>query len=294
MKHKNTPGKNKKDFNGIITIVVRFIFLLECLVAIFLGIFNWEEGHLIVGLNGQSFMNAFVSLLGFAQTFIPEATERLLKNRVRFSSALKCAIVLFIFGAEFLGEIKNFYYHIPWWDTLLHTTSGVILAMIGFMLVHALNKSDRITFQLSPFFVALFAFTFALASGAVWEIFEYSGDRLFAMDMQKFYPPDGVVYEETASGMVKLIYPANGEWTFDAGLIDTMQDIICDALSALAVSIIGFISLKTHNHTLKKIASLPVEEDTDAPAPTDRPADSMESSAPEVSLQAEEPSESKV
>ena len=253
--------KKKRNFNVIITRVVRFIFLLECLVAIFLGVFRWDGDGFCIALDGHSFMNAFVSLLGFTLTFIPEATERLLKNRIRFSSALKCAIVLFIFGAEFLGEINNFYYHIPWWDTLLHTTSGVILAMIGFMLVHALNNSDRMTVQLSPFFIALFAFTFALASGAVWEIFEYSGDRLFGMDMQKYLPPEGVVYEHTASGMTKLIYPTNGEWSFDAGLIDTMDDIICDTLAALAVSIIGFISLKTRNHTLKKLASLPMDLD---------------------------------
>lgn len=266
----------KRNFNLIITRVVRFIFLAECLFAIFLGIFHWEEGNFFVRLDGHSFMNAFVSLLGFALTFIPEATERLLKNRVRFSSALKCAIVLFIFGAEFLGEINNFYYHIPWWDTLLHTTSGVILAMIGFMLVHALNNSDRITVQLSPFFIALFAFTFALASGAVWEIFEYSGDRLFQMDMQKYLPPAEVTYEHMANGMTKLIYPTNGSWSFDAGLIDTMDDIICDTLAALAVSIIGYISLKTRNRALKKLANLPMEDSV--------ALDSVEESVPEDSL----------
>ena len=74
--------EKKRNFNVIITRVVRFIFLLECLVAIFLGIFGWEDGRVSVELDGQSFMNAFVSLLGFTLTFIPEAaSERLLKNR---------------------------------------------------------------------------------------------------------------------------------------------------------------------------------------------------------------------
>ena len=181
-----------------------------------------------------------------------------------------------------MGEINNFYYHIPWWDTLLHTTSGVILAMIGFMLVHALNNSDRITVQLSPFFIALFAFTFALASGAVWEIFEYSGDRLFQMDMQKYLPPAEVTYEHMANGMTKLIYPTNGSWSFDAGLIDTMDDIICDTLAALAVSIIGYLSLKTRNRALKKLANLPME---DPVAP-----DAVEESVPEDSVIESEPS----
>ena len=92
------------------------------------------------------------------------------------------------------------------------------------------------------------------------------------MDMQKYLPPEGVTYEHMANGMTKLIYPTDGEWSFDAGLIDTMGDIICDTLAALAVSIVGYFSLKTHNHTLKKLANLPVDQsmnpgEAEAPIP---------------------------
>ncbi len=264
----------KRDFNQIITRLVRLIFLLEGVGAVFLGLFDWSEGFQF-RIDSQSLMNAFIALLGFVLTFIPEATERILRNRIRFSSALKCAIVLFIFGAEFCGEIRNFYFRFSWWDTLLHSMSGVILAMIGFMLVYALNDSGRISVTLSPFFIALFAFTFALASGALWEIFEYGGDRLLGMNMQKYLPPEGVLYE-AIGGQTALTYSAEA-WRFDAGLIDTMNDLICDALAALAVSVVGYLSLKTRNRVLKKLACLPAESDISGQEePSCRSADPME------------------
>ena len=247
----------KYDVNRIITLVVRLIFIVEFIIGIFLGIKNGS---------GQSFMNAFISVIGFVLTFIPETVERALKNRVRFSSFLKCAIVLFIFAAEFLGEIKNYYYTISWWDTMLHLMSGVILALIGFMLVNALNKSDRITLQLTPLFVALFAFTFAMASGALWEIFEFAGDRLFHMDMQKYKPIDGVIMQILEDGSTLITYPPNVGWSYDAGLIDTMQDIICDFVSAAAVSVLGYITLKARN-TVRKRKTLIETVLSDFPVP---------------------------
>lgn len=235
--------KRKYDINRIITIAVRAIFIIEFAVGITFGILN---------KNGQSFMNAFISVVGLMLTFIPETVERALKRRVRFSSFLKCTIVLFIFAAEFLGEIKQYYYTVSWWDTMLHSISGVILALIGFMLVNALNSSERIAMHLSPGFIALFAFTFALASGAIWEIFEFSGDRLLGLDMQKYQPIAGVLFETLEDGSTSIVYSQAVDWTYDAGLIDTMGDIICDFLSALAVSVLGYISLKTRNHYHKK------------------------------------------
>ena len=40
--------------------------------------------------------------------------------------------VLFLYAAIFLGEIRNFYYTVPYWDTILHTFSGAMIGCIGF------------------------------------------------------------------------------------------------------------------------------------------------------------------
>lgn len=225
-------AKKKYTINDKINLIVRVLFVIAFIETILTSVLENDYSSII---------NAFTAVLGFTLTFIPEAVENITKNRVRFGSGMKIAIVLFIFGSELLGEIRSFYEIIPWWDDLLHSVSGVILGFIGFMLVYSLNESKKSSVNLSPVFVSLFAFCFALACGALWEIFEFSGDRLLNMDMQKFRPPAGTTELVTDS------------WRYDAGLIDTMTDIIMDAASALAVSVLGFIKIKAGKWRKEKL-----------------------------------------
>ena len=131
----------------------------------------------------------------------------------------------FLFCAIYLGEVRNFYYIIPHWDTILHAFSGAMLGAFGFTLVNILNDSERVKVTLSPAFIALFAFCFAVAVGAVWEIYEFSGDELFGLNMQKFRLSDGT------------------ELIGHKALRDTMKDIIIDTIGAAIVSLMGYFSL---------------------------------------------------
>ena len=139
---------------------------------------------------------------------------------VYLPGSLQIIITLFIFGAQYLGEIKNFYDKIPWWDTMLHTTSGIILGVIGFMFVYLLNKSYSNSIKLSPFFVVMFAFCFAVTMGVFWEFFEFSADRILGTNMQKFR------------------FPELGQ----DGLVDTMTDLFVDAVGALITSCLLYTS----------------------------------------------------
>lgn len=216
--------KKREHLDDKINFIVRILFVMAFVETIVITILQNDTSNLI---------NAFTALLGFSLTFVPEAVENLTKNKLRFSTGIKIAIVLFIFGAELLGEIESFYEKIPWWDIFLHGFSGIILGLVGFTLVYALNESASNRIHLSPLLVAAFAFFFALASGALWEIFEFAGDRIFNMNMQKFRPPAGA----------DALYV--GSWTYDAGLIDTMVDLIMDASCALGISVLGYIKIKT-------------------------------------------------
>jgi len=129
---------------------------------------------------------------------------------------------IFLYCAIYLGEVRNFYYIIPYWDLILHAFSGAMLGALGFSLVSYFNDMEVLETHLSPFFVALFAFCFALASGAVWEIYEFLADSLLGTNMQKFILADGTVLAGHAA------------------LRDTMTDLIVDALSALTVTVIGY------------------------------------------------------
>lgn len=131
---------------------------------------------------------------------------------------------VFLYCAIYLGEVRNFYYLIPHWDDILHGFSGAMLGALGFILVDLLNKNQSVRVQLSPFFVALFAFCFALAMGALWEIYEFTFDMILGLNMQKHTTEAGV-------SLVGI-----------GALSDTMWDIIIDASAAFAVSVIGFFA----------------------------------------------------
>ena len=124
--------------------------------------------------------------------------------------------IAFVFSALFLGEVRSYYERFWWWDIVLHTSSGLMLGLLGFLLVYVLNENERADLHMRPRFVALFAFLFAVAVGAVWEIFEFSMDRLFGTQMQK---------------------PMLGD---DSGLTDTMWDLIVDIAGAAVISSLGW------------------------------------------------------
>ncbi|MBE5786669.1 MAG: hypothetical protein E7324_03930 [Clostridiales bacterium] len=131
---------------------------------------------------------------------------------------------LFLYCAVFLGEVFEFYYLVPHWDTILHFFSGAMLGALGFILVDILNRDARVRVQLSPLFLSLFAFCFALAAGAVWEIYEYACDTALGLNMQKYATEQG------------------RELAGREALLDTMKDIIFDALAALGVSVMGYMT----------------------------------------------------
>ena len=110
-----------------------------------------------------------------------------------------------------------------------------MLGALGFSMIAIFNKAERIPLNLSPLFIAAFAFCFALAMGALWEIYEFSADALFGTNMQKFALDDGT--------------PLVGQ----AALRDTMKDIIVDTLGALVMSVVGYISLKYKKGWIEKL-----------------------------------------
>ncbi|MDD4541862.1 MAG: hypothetical protein PHR78_06870, partial [Eubacteriales bacterium] len=155
---------------------------------------------------------------------LPNFIEK--KFEIIIPDGLTIAYFVFLYAGVFLGEVRNYFHLFPYWDVLLHSFSGAMLAVLGFKLISILNDWDRLDLHLSPFFIALFSFCFAVTIGVVWEIYEFSADSLLGMNMQKHSTEAGV--------------PLVGQ----AALADTMEDFIINVLSALAVSIAGFLSVR--------------------------------------------------
>lgn len=163
-------------------------------------------------------------LLGIVALVLPTFLSK--KASLEIPSNMYMVFVIFLYCAIFLGEVRDFYYTVPHWDTILHAMSGAMLGALGFSFVDILNKNRVMSTKLSPAFVAVFAFTFALSLGVFWEIYEFLGDSLLGLNMQKFRLSDGT------------------ELVGQSALADTMKDIIVDAISAFVICVVGYFALK--------------------------------------------------
>ena len=114
----------------------------------------------------RDFESVFLCGLTLVLFILPSIFTR--KLNIELPSTLEIIILLFIFAAEILGELKSFYIRVPNWDTMLHTLNGFLCAAIGFALVDMLNRSDRFSFKLSPVYLALVAFCFSMTVGVLW------------------------------------------------------------------------------------------------------------------------------
>lgn len=210
--------------------------------------------------NGN-FENVFLCVLTLVLFFIPSFIERTVKIDV--PDTLEVIILLFIFAAEILGEIRAYYIQYPYWDTMLHTLNGFLCAAIGFSLVDILNRSDRFTFSLSPVYLAVVAFCFSMTVGVLWEFFEWAMDSFFHLDMQKdtvvhaigtvMLDPTGGNVPQHIKGITDVIVvTADGTQRslglggyLDSGLNDTMKDLFVNFIGALVFSVIGYFYVKS-------------------------------------------------
>ena len=172
-------------------------------------------------------------LLGIAGVCLPALLEK--RHDFVIPSNMMILYVLFLYGAIFLGEVMAFYYRVPHWDTFLHTLSGAMLGALSYSVITFLNRSDGVPVNMSPLFVAFFAFCFSMTMGMLWEIYEYLMDVFFGTNMQKFLLQGGA--------------PLVGQ----AALTDTMKDLIVDAIGAFVMAVVGYISLKRDRIFINKL-----------------------------------------
>ena len=210
---------------------------------------------MILQILNRNYENVFLCALTLILLIMPSLMQ--ITFRVELPTTLEIIILIFIFAAEILGEIREFYLIFPFWDTALHTLNGFLAAAIGFSLVDLPNRSERTVFNLSPLFTAIVAFCFSMTIGVVWEFFEFGMDQLAGFDMQKdtvihvirsvTLDPAGHNVPYEISGITETA--VNGQELglggyLDIGLIDTMQDLIVNFIGAFVFSVIGFFYVK--------------------------------------------------
>ena len=233
----------KKRTVATVYILLRFAVILVMVAQFFNG----------------NFENVFLCVLTLGLFLLPTIMERSLQ--IDLPNTMEIIIMLFIFAAEILGEIRAFYTTFPGWDTMLHTLNGFLCAAIGFSLVDMLNRNERFSLSLSPVFMAIVAFCFSMTIGVLWEFFECAMDQLLFLDMQKdtivnsiasvMLDPTGGNTPVAIHGITDVIVVAGGQEIslglggyLDIGLLDTMKDLAVNFVGAVVFSIIGYFYVK--------------------------------------------------
>lgn len=246
----STKTKLRKRRDVTVYIVLRALVILTLIMQ---------------AINGN-FENVFFCILTLILLVLPIIIDH--KLNIKLPTLLESIIFIFIFAAEILGEVYNFYGHISNWDLILHTVNGFLCAAIGFSLVDILNQANFIHDKLSPIFVALVAFCVSMTIGVLWEFIEFGMDSFTKTDMQKDTLISSVssvsLNEENKNKAVILrdiekteIYSLgeNGETVIttiengylDTGLIDTMEDLFVNFIGAVVFSVIGFLYIKNRD-----------------------------------------------
>ena len=210
---------------------------------------------MILQLLNRNYENVFLCALTLVLLIMPSLVQ--ITFKVELPTTLEIIILIFIFAAEILGEISEFYLVFPFWDSVLHTLNGFLAAAIGFSMVDLLNRSEKIMFNLSPLFMAIVAFCFSMTIGVVWEFFEFMMDQVIGYDMQKdtiIHTIRSVTLDPAGRNVPYVINnitetAVNGKELelggyLDIGLIDTMQDLIVNFIGAFIFSVIGFFYVK--------------------------------------------------
>ncbi len=177
-----------------ITVFVRLLILLNVGISI-------AAGNLIFAVS---------SLGAFFLTLVPYAIARKGKVQIPWELNLLIAVSLYMHVA---GHVEGFYVDFaPYYDKAAHLISSVTVTLIG--LVAVLLADRFLGMKMTRGFIVLFAFLFAMAAGAIWEIYEFVLDQIFGLSLQH-------------------------------GNTDTMMDLIVDMAGALLIASLGYLYLRS-------------------------------------------------
>ncbi|MDH3441904.1 MAG: hypothetical protein OEM63_14190 [Gammaproteobacteria bacterium] len=160
----------------------------------------------VASLYQGRWLDAFNGTIVLLLTFTPAMLEHRLE--VPLPVELTLITCIFLFASFGLGEVRDFYEKIWWWDLALHGLSALTVGLIGFLGIYVFYMTRRI--RVAAGWIATITFAIAVSVGTVWEIFEFLMDWYFSFNMQK------------------------------SGLVDTMTDLLINAFGAAIAAATGY------------------------------------------------------
>lgn len=232
-----------------ITYITQRVLMGFVLAVSLLGLFLNDDQS----VKAEYAFNITQCVLFLVISLLPNFLKR---YRLDIPDVVYIIFILFCMAHFFCGEILGFFVKIKWWDSVLHTFSGMMIALLSFSLINLLNKSNKGNFKLNIWFMTLFAFTMTLAIGAIWEIIEFASDVLFNSNMQR-------AYFSTMSGRGEALLGTEA-------LLDTMKDLILDAIGGLVVCVVCGICVKTNKMKIEDLGFIRVKQEGEDLGDADR------------------------
>ena len=139
---------------------------------------------------------------------------------IKIPTSFSIVFVVFVVLSLVLWSYADFYEKFSWWDDMLHFSYWIWFSIIWYLIIYYLYYKQWVENDI--FITVAFSFCFTVAFWAIWEIYEYSIDSFFWMNMQR-----------------------TEIWR---GIDDTMQDIILETLASLLTNIYIYAYLKAKSN----------------------------------------------
>lgn len=157
----------------------------------------------IFNIVAKDWRNLGMTVLAVINMLIPFLVRKIAnKKEIKLPPTFEIITMIFVFLSLYLGEIHKFYYKFWWWDLLLHGIFGSYGVTIALYLKKGIIRAEgEVTKKRYTIFTLLFAFSFSITIGVIWEVFEFLGDYFFKTSMVK-----GGLDDTMADIIVKIVF----------------------------------------------------------------------------------------
>lgn len=184
-------------------------------IAILVDVIFWIKDISFNTLSYNLICGSFVIVL-----LLPKLLHLIFKFKIKPS--IECIYVIFIIFAQLFGCVMHMYSEVHWYDSFTHFISGVLTAFLAIFILDKLKKYNR----KDLLFNIIFIFGITLMIAALWEIFEFSSDKILGGDTQK---------------------------VLTTGVDDTMKDIICALFGGIIFTLYYLYDILNNKKCLEKI-----------------------------------------
>lgn len=190
--------------------------------------------YFLIKGNGQYALQAVGNLIGmFSWEIMMLFPEKSFMRNLK--SYINDFLIIGFFAASFGGVTMNFYYSIPGYDSIMHMIGGGAFVWIGYELCTAIQIKEKMR---CPVAISLLcALGFSMIVSNAWELFEFTFDQYFGGDSQHWSLELAM---QAGSGVENGFFDPHEPMRF--ALMDTMTDMVCNVIGAIAV----YIGLKIY------------------------------------------------